>query len=491
MGRNTYLVLVILISSLSFFFFSSLFYPLLNSDNAVTVLMIHDFKLPNDFYFWGQDRMGSLIPLLAQFFNKVFHLSALTSESITHYLILLTGFLAFASFLKNNWYKLIFCIIWFFPPIHMIDVTQFAFGIHYSLIAIACFLLHQINLNKAKILQQHLLFILLTLIFITAVWVSEMALVSGGVLIGIQSLIFIKENPSVKKIVLNKGVMYLFLGVIFGFLFIKQAKSFSPIHQSYSNFSDLGNILNTFKQFFESIGDMLLFKANEPFTSLYTYLVLILIGILVFNRKRLKSKPNRWFYFFLIEGFLLLFIILISSWTFENNVPRRYFTCTYISLSFALLLFIDSSQVQNSFIKKIRFYALFTVLIGGIGTLYNLKYVSPKTLKPTVQTISEFKKLGQIGIIGDYWNSYLIACADPDNIIATPHEFSYAVRKHELVDKVFLQKKLYLIKDMWMEEFPDTLSQFGRTLVKKGDEFLIGGCFVNEYKVVSTDARLP
>jgi hypothetical protein len=277
--------------------------------------------------------------------------------------------------------------------------------------------------------------------------------------------------------------MYLFAGTIVGFLFIKHAKSFSPQQQSYSTFSDFENILNTFKQFFESIVDMLLFKANEPFTSLYTYLVLILIGILVFNRKKLKSKPTRWFYFFLIEGFLLLFIILISSWTFENNVPRRYFTCTYISLSFALLLFIDGSPFQNSFLKKLRFYALFTVLIGGIGTLYNLKYVSPKTLKPTVQTISEFKKLGQIGIIGDYWNSYLIACADPDKIIATPHEFSYAVRKQELVDKVFQQKKLYLIKDMWMEEFPDTLSQFGRTLVKKGDEFLIGGCFVNEYRI--------
>lgn len=483
MGRSTYLVLVILISSLSFFFFSSLFYPLLNSDNAVTVLMIQNFDIPNDFYFWGQDRMGSLIPLLAQFFYKVFHLSALSSESITHYLLLLTGFLAFASFLKNNWYKLIFCIIWFFPPIHMIDVTQFAFGIHYSLIAIACYLLNGINIVKVGNFKQHLYFILFTFTLITAVWVSEMALVSIGIMIGIQSLIFLKENQSFKNIVLNKGVLYLLVGIIVWFLFIKYAKSFSPIHQSYSSFSDFGNILNTFKQFFESIFDMLLFRANEPFTSLYTNLVLILIGILLFNRKKLKSKPNRWFYFFLIEGFVLLFVILISSWTFENNVPRRYFTCVYISLSFALLLFLDASQLQNSLTKKLRFFTLSIVLIGGIGTLYNLKYVSPKTLKPTVQTISEFKKLGQIGIIGDYWNSYLVACVDPDNIIATPHEFSYAVRKHELVDKVFQQKKLYLIKDMWMEEFPDTLSQFGRTLVKKGDEFLIGGCFVNEYRI--------
>ena len=154
-NKKIYYLIIGLIVLLSFRFYSSLFYPVLNSDNAVTILMIHYFKLPNDLYFWGQDRMGSLIPLIGQIPFKIFNLSALTSESITHYTILLLGFLAFSTFIKSRFYKVIFAIIWFFPPMRLIDVTQFAFGIHYSLIAISCYLF--VYYQKEKI-QNNLLF---------------------------------------------------------------------------------------------------------------------------------------------------------------------------------------------------------------------------------------------------------------------------------------------------------------------------------------------
>lgn len=85
---------------MSFRFYSSLFYPLLNSDNAVTILMIHYFKIPDDLYFWGQDRMGSLIPLLGQIPFKLLGFSALASEALVHYTILLVGFFSFAFFLN-------------------------------------------------------------------------------------------------------------------------------------------------------------------------------------------------------------------------------------------------------------------------------------------------------------------------------------------------------------------------------------------------------
>ena len=96
--KKIFYLAIALIFLLSFRFYSSLFYPILNSDNAVTILMIHYFKLQHDLYFWEQDRMGSLIPLIGQIPFKIFHFSALTSEAITHYLILLLGFFAFSSF---------------------------------------------------------------------------------------------------------------------------------------------------------------------------------------------------------------------------------------------------------------------------------------------------------------------------------------------------------------------------------------------------------
>ena len=110
--KNKHYIIIGLLFLLSFRFYSSLFYPVLNTDNAVTILMIHYFELPNDLYFWGQDRMGSLIPLLAQIPFKIFNISALTSESIVHYLILLLGFLSFSYF---NFF-LFFCADYHIKP---------------------------------------------------------------------------------------------------------------------------------------------------------------------------------------------------------------------------------------------------------------------------------------------------------------------------------------------------------------------------------------
>lgn len=194
--KKLYIPVIIIIFLLSFRFYSSLFYPILNSDNGIIVLMIHDFKLPGDLYFWGQDRMGSLIPLAGQIFFKVFGFSALTSESITHYLILLVGFLAFASFFKSYFYRIVFAIIWFFPPIRLIDITQLSFGLHYSLIAIACYLLKLNDMENIRnnIFKHHFILILLTITFITVIWVSDMAIILVVLLILIQLYFYLKKT---------------------------------------------------------------------------------------------------------------------------------------------------------------------------------------------------------------------------------------------------------------------------------------------------------
>ena len=74
--------LIFILIILSFLCYSSNFYTLLTSDDAIQVLMIHNFQLPHDLYFWGQDRYGSLIPMLGQIFYKGLGFSPLTSESL-------------------------------------------------------------------------------------------------------------------------------------------------------------------------------------------------------------------------------------------------------------------------------------------------------------------------------------------------------------------------------------------------------------------------
>lgn len=484
-----YYIVITLIFLVSFRLYSSLFYPLLNSDHAVTVLMIHYFNLPEDLYFWGQDRMGSLIPLLGQIPFKIFNISALTSESIVHYFILLLGFFSFAHFLKSHFLKIIFAMIWFLPPMRLIDLTQLSFGIHYSLIAMSCYLFDYYKQEKVQenYILRHSILTMIVVILISSVWVSDMALVSVFLLLIFQSYFYLKANYLLIrsfKLFKKIEVYYSLAGFILGYVFISYAKSIAPSRQDYTTFSDFDTIKLTITIFWNSITDFFKFKTNEPFTSIYAYLVIILFVFLLFQMKKIRLSPDvrKWILFFLLDGILLLGIILLSHWTFLNGVPRRYFTCTYISISFFLLLLVDNLNTEKKRAYRINSLLFLTVFIGAIGTSYNMKYIWPKTLTPKIEIVKEFETLGQIGIIADYWNAYLISCPNPDLIKATPHDTTWSVRNYAFVDEVFKQENIYVIRDGWLQNFPDTLIEFGRVLLKEGDEFRIGDCDVCRYK---------
>ena len=472
----------------SFYLFSSIRYPLLNSDNAVTVLMTHYFKFPNDLYFWGQDRLGSLIPLIGQIPNKLFGMSPILSESITHYLILLAGFLAFSTFIRSKFYKVIFAIIWFFPPMHLIDVTQFAFGIHYSLIAIVCYLIDKLNKENSydNPIRYYSILTLCSLLLVVAVWVSDMAMVSAGLLIGISIYYFIKNKNQVNSRNRNSFIVFSLIGSVVGYLFISYAKSLSTMQNSYSTFGEIDMIMKSCSLFLTTITNFLLFKTNEPATSIYTYFVITLIIATFFVIRKIKLTDNsrKWILYFFIETIVLFCIIMASKWTFLNNVPRRYFTCTYITLSFAFILILDNLVLNAKQKQYFRTFTLITVLIGALSSIHYLKYVEPKSLVPMAKVLEDFQSLGKIGIISEYWNSYVTSCINPELIKATPHDQTYAVRSMEIVEEVFTQPNIYVIKDMWMDNFPDSLWQFNRTLIKAGDEFKMGDCFVCKYDLV-------
>ncbi|GET32810.1 hypothetical protein PbJCM13498_16730 [Prolixibacter bellariivorans] len=485
MKKTGYILITGIIFLLSFRLYSALFYPALNSDNAVGILMVHYFHLPHDWYAWGQDRMGSLIPLLAQIPHRLFHWSALTSESVIHYGILLLGFLAFASFLKSKFYRVVFAIVWFFPPMRLIDVTQFAFGIQYSLIAMACYLLSRSDKAsvRGKPVVYHLILLATVLVLISAVWVSDLAVVSVVLLLGIRLFFLVKENGPQSPVLRNSGIYYAVATIVAGGWFILYAKANAGAGHNYAAIDSLHTFGRALGIFTKTVVDLFLFRANEPFTSVYSWLVLLILGFAVSRIRKMEWNDTirKWGIFFLLDAVVVFAVIMLSRWTFLNNVPRRYFTCTYISLSFVVLLVFDNGHLRGKQLKMWQAFIALTVVIGGAGTIYNLKYIWPGTLTPKVKVVGEFKQLGKIGVIAEYWNSYITSCVDPEMIKATPHDTTWAVKSREQVKEVFEQKNIYVIRDMWLKSFPDTLKEFGHTLLKDGEPFHIGDCDVCKY----------
>lgn len=121
---------------------------------------------------------------------------------------------------------------------------------------------------------------------------------------------------------------------------------------------------------------------------------------------------------------------------------------------------------------------------GGLSPVYSMRHVYPKTLRPRIDIALELKQLSDkpIGIVAEYWNSYVNAAADPDFIVATPHQNS-DVRNESRSDKVFECDNVFIIRDMWLDSFPDRMEQFGRVLIKSGDEFRIAGSNMCRYSV--------
>ncbi len=65
----------------------------------------------------------------------------------------------------------------------------------------------------------------------------------------------------------------------------------------------------------------------------------------------------------------------------------------------AILLYLNSTTFRLK--KNFNIFLITTLLIGGLGTIYNLYYIWPGTLKPRVEELKELKQLGRAGIIGD------------------------------------------------------------------------------------------
>jgi hypothetical protein len=479
-----YYILTAAIMLGSFFLYSSAFYPLLNSDDALNILMAHYYKLPHDFYCWGQDRGGTLIPLISQIFIKLGNCSALTAVSLSNYLILILGFIGFSSLIESKYYKIILAIIWFFPFERFIDLVRFPIGVEYGLIGFSIFLIRKLQQeNTVKRWKKHALLTGIVLTLIVSVWVSDLASVTIGVLLLTLLLFHFVKNGKRK---INKTVLiYGAVGVAGCGIFIPFAKSFAALQtENYLAINTFDRAVKAFSLVAEGIGNMLAFDGNETPVGLYSWaavvFIALLLGTVAVRRKRFVSlSANPWIVFFLADTVVIFGVFLFASWVLDNGMGKWYFVATYISFSLFILLTLDGMERRQK-IRFLRCGALLVSLLGAVSTVWMMKYVHPKTLKPKADIVGEFQQLGEIGIIAEFWHAYVSSCPNPEQVIATQRD-QWGVRNQEIVDRVMERKNLYVISDDWMDVFPDTLEQFGYMLRKDGQPFYLGGCNICKY----------
>ncbi|MCU0370179.1 MAG: hypothetical protein MUC31_02090 [Bacteroidales bacterium] len=488
-GKSAYVVSIILIILLSFRLFSTIYYPSVNSDEGVIVLMLHYFKLPGDLYFWGQDRYGGIIPLLGQVPFRLLGLSSLISETIIHYIILISGFLAFSAFIRSKTNKIIFALVWFLPPIYYTDLLRNVFGLQYSLTAILLFLITRYlpSYQTRKLISKLPFYFLLLAVTVILFWVSELA-VTSILAILIVSFFFLLKDQKLTALFRKPEPYILITGLFLVWLVISRLKNLvepSPYDQYGEKWlNDFQGIYHAIALLLSSVVSVLTFRVPDFLFSLYAWLCLALFMLIIVFRKKIFAGQGdvRLATVFILDAVILVAVILVSHWALMNDMPRRYFVGFHISSWLAFLLIMGSFR-EGRVKTTLTVFAFLVAGTGTVSTVYSYRYIHPKTFRSRAETALEFTQLGKTGIISDYWNSYSSSFADPDMIKATPYELSYSVRNLRLVDSVFAQPRIILIKDLWMDEFPDSLVQFDRTLIRKDSSFSLGGCRANEYIV--------
>ncbi|MCC7051459.1 MAG: hypothetical protein IT239_06765 [Bacteroidia bacterium] len=376
MSKSVFYLIIFFIIIFSFSFHSALFSPILNSDNGVVILMIYNFRLPDDLYFWGQDRFGSLIPLIGQIFYKGLRFSPIVSESISHYLLLILGFFGFADLFKSNFSKISFAIVWFLPPLRMVDLLSGTLGEQYALIGVAVFLINKLYPVKNEIysFRQYLFLSLIALVFIACIWVSDLACSTIFILLTVHTIFLFKNSkPNYSKIFKRPEIYYIIIGIITAVFFISYAKGNATSLKNYDSFS-LNVFVDSIAVFKTTIVDLILFKSQEPLTSIYLYFILAFIIYIVYRHRNISYSNNnlKWITIFVLDIIVVFVILLSSKWSLLNGVPRRYFVGNYISFWIVFFLVLESIHLSMN-IQFFKILILLTLIIVCLGTLYKFK----------------------------------------------------------------------------------------------------------------------
>ena len=166
---------------LSAWYFQPYRLPDYNSDHAVQILMTHSFHLPHDWYYWGQARLGSAVPMLGWAIMKLTHLGAYTSVVISKFTFV--GILGFtlAGFFQKRLLRYAAFITVVFPPLichQLVEIGQ-PYAEELALFFLAVYLtgFWRVDSTRISMLKAILIGLLLTL----SVWCSDLTLALAGI----------------------------------------------------------------------------------------------------------------------------------------------------------------------------------------------------------------------------------------------------------------------------------------------------------------------
>lgn len=451
------LAFVLFTSILSFCLLSIFSSNNYHSDHAIHVLMSYYLDLPADLYYWGQDRLGSLLPIISHIFVKL-GTDPFITTAVVNQVILTVACVSMIGLLKDIFSKIIFTIIWFFPPIWFNELLlpghpdSLQIGIIAVIISLTNNLTEESDFKKFA--SRYLLILLLTSL---SLWIAESSIVT---------LIFPAYLLYRSRTFQTKGRFFSLVFITSLFYAVSATAIMYAKEQAIQmeGYSKLNSIVQILDHVILIVSNIITASVSGMAELIFVLVFTVILVFVVLNN--LSTRSSETFQFTITVSLLLLSISIISAWVFENGGAARYFTGSFYFALTAFLIHLNEKPVINAQYSK----SLILILAAAtlITEMQNAENDSPHATYKRLKTYTEGMR--SLSVIGDYWHSYNIAAIDPSRIIATPHDKSHS-RSELMKRKVLLADTIYAIKDYWLESFPDTLSQYGNRYKKHGSSF--------------------
>jgi hypothetical protein len=427
-------------------------WPLINSDVAIYPLMTYHLTLW-DFYYWGQDRIGSIVPFLAAIPVQGFGLDAVDAVTGVVYALLRVGWAGVAILLQNLFLAWVFGVFLLTPP------PLFAWLVlagHPYTGQLFCF-----GLMAAALTRWPARWVPPTLVALAggSIWASDFSIMILGAITATVVVMKPDLSPFLRppSVMAGAGAL-VFLGVAkltaqYNFWLLGG----SPYGYGGYLFtiSSLDGFLLNLRQFAHRLGGLLLSPSHA---------LLILSGGVAVARLVVlpPSFAKRCSQVALISGVTSCLAAAGSHWVELHAGSIHYLSIVYVFLMLSVL-FAISSEVRRGW--KTAQYFLLTVSVA----LHLTSLIPYAQGRPSArETVRPLLTSGCSAYIGDYWTAYLIAGMFPHRVLATPREGLLSTRSRRMREMVLAQRDICLVKEGWLEEFPDEIRQFGHVLTKVG-----------------------
>jgi|GEM_PF-3365257 len=464
-------VFYIFIIAISFFYYAPCYIPYFDSDHGIHVLMSKDFEFARDYYYWGQNRLGSLLPLLSHLLHKVIPIHYLYVCSIVQYIFLLTGFIILSKPLKSILLKVALCAVIFLPvnEYNALILIGQPYAAQLFAGSLFVYLLHRLRkylLSFGLFEKKHLLTTLglilgASFFFYIGIWVSEFNAVL--ILLPVYYLLF--DKPLRKRLFKDFNNKWILLSGAFSvacalavFLIYSYLKKPFWAGDGYNSYfiSNMVDVKNNFLFFSAKLKTTLLFGNAAVWENSYNWFILIISGFLIYpwflKRKNVLTSNRHLIISLEIVCLCSVVMLFVSAWNLRSAFSPRYFTPVYVIYCYLILLWYD----QPSFNKYLKLSAGALFVVFSIGYLYTV--IISKEVPGPLKQYNEFRSLPRGTLMGGYWDVYKINAVATDNLQPLPFD-NETVRNWNWRDIPLSETNFYFINEN--HDLPDSVYQYG------------------------------